>query len=102
MSPFQNRVEIEHSEQKLSIGGRLVQQNQQPIRYSDILRFQTDPLSQLYKQPSSQVYRGREIQEEQTTTQDGKVLLIITETMEKEKKNKRIKLNIKTRYSCLK
>ncbi|KAI7730099.1 hypothetical protein M8C21_033305 [Ambrosia artemisiifolia] len=69
MSPFQNRgVEIKHSEQKLPIG-RLVQQSQQPIRYSDFLRLQTDKytLDNICKQPSSEVHGDREIQEEQCT-----------------------------------
>ncbi|KAI7730093.1 hypothetical protein M8C21_033299 [Ambrosia artemisiifolia] len=77
MSPFQNRgVEIKHSEQKLPIG-RLVQQSQQPIRYSDFLRLQTDKytLDNICKQPSSEVHGDREIQEEQcnATHQDSKV-----------------------------
>ncbi|KAI3798562.1 hypothetical protein L1987_33839 [Smallanthus sonchifolius] len=69
MSPFQNRgVGIKQSEQKLPIGG-LVQQNQQPNRYSDFLRLQTDKytLDHIYKQPLSEVYGDREIQEEQQT-----------------------------------
>ncbi|KAI3771709.1 hypothetical protein L6452_02876 [Arctium lappa] len=84
MSPFQNRgVEIEHPEQNLPIG-RLVQQNQQPNRYSDFFRSQTDAyphhiykqetqssltetcIAEETRQPSSEVCGDGEIQEEQT------------------------------------
>ncbi|KAF5769440.1 putative ubiquitinyl hydrolase 1 [Helianthus annuus] len=77
MSPFQNKgVEIKHSEQKLPFG-RLVQQNQQPIRFSDFLRLQTDKftLDNIYKQPPLEDPGDREIQEEQyiATHQDSEV-----------------------------
>ncbi|KAD7478431.1 hypothetical protein R6Q59_007882 [Mikania micrantha] len=79
MLPFQNKeVEIKHSEQKLPVGG-LVQENPQPIRFSDLLRLQTDKvtLDHIYKQPVTEIHDNREIQEEQTgytaTHQDNKV-----------------------------
>lgn len=79
MSPFQNKgVEIKHTVQKLPIG-RLVQQNQQPIQYPDIIRLQSDTyaLDQIYKQPSSEVYGDTEIQNEQTITHpESKVSLL--------------------------
>ncbi|XP_071735449.1 ubiquitin carboxyl-terminal hydrolase 27 [Rutidosis leptorrhynchoides] len=77
MSLFQNKgVEIEHSEQNLPIG-RLMQQNQQPIRNSDIIQLQshTYMLDQILRQPASKVDDSIEIHKEQTSThQENKVL----------------------------
>lgn len=79
MSPFQNKgTEIRHSEQKLPIG-RLAHQNQLPIRYTDIIKLQNDayPSDYIYKQPSSNVYSGMEIKEEQTTHKEAKVCQLL-------------------------
>ncbi|KAK9062258.1 hypothetical protein SSX86_019444 [Deinandra increscens subsp. villosa] len=82
MSSFQNRgVEIKHSEQKPPIGGLVQQNKQQPIRYTDFLRLQTDKytLDHIYKQPLSEVYGDAQIQEQTgctATHQDNKVPIV--------------------------
>nr|XP_043634312.1 ubiquitin carboxyl-terminal hydrolase 27 [Erigeron canadensis] len=80
MSSFKKQgVDIKHSEQKLPIN-QLVQQNLQPIRYSDLSRLQMNryPLDHKYKQPLEEVLGDTEIREEHTTYntahQDNEVL----------------------------
>nr|GEW17376.1 ubiquitin carboxyl-terminal hydrolase 27 [Tanacetum cinerariifolium] len=75
MSPFQNKgTEIRHSEQKLPIR-RLAHQNQQLIRYSDIIKLQNDayPSDCIYKQQSLNVYGDTETKEQQTTHKEAEV-----------------------------